>query len=195
MGHYIFSGADKESGLLTSGANLSYWLDSVEPLIFSPLGGDLKTETLIIGAGISGLSVAYVLAKSGKQVVVIEDGFVGSGETGRTTAHIVNALDDRYSEIEKRLGEKEAVLAAASHSSAIDFIERVITIEKIDCDFMRIDGYLFLHPSDKLKTLEDEHEVTNRIGLKTQLLDYVPGIELEKSPSLKFPRQAQFHPM
>jgi glycine/D-amino acid oxidase-like deaminating enzyme/nitrite reductase/ring-hydroxylating ferredoxin subunit len=195
MGHYVFSGADKESGLLTSGVNLSYWLDSVEPLIYSPIDADLKTEIVIIGAGISGLSVAYVLAKSGREVVVLEDGFVGSGETGRTTAHIVNALDDRFSEIAKRLGEKEALLAAASHSSAIDFIEKVVHDEKIDCEFMRIDGYLFLHPSDKLKTLEDEYEITNQIGLKTELLDRVPGVDFEKGPSLKFARQAQFHPL
>ena len=194
MSHYIFTGAYSKEGLLTSGATLSYWIDSVEPLVFSPLNENIKTDVLIIGAGISGLSVAYVLAKAGKSVVVIEDGVVGSGETGRTTAHIVNALDDRYSEIEKRLGEKDAVLAAASHSSAIDFIERVVTEEKIDCDFMRIDGYLFLHPSDKMKTLEDEFEVTNRIGLKTEMLTSMPGISAPGN-ALKFPRQAQFHPM
>jgi glycine/D-amino acid oxidase-like deaminating enzyme/nitrite reductase/ring-hydroxylating ferredoxin subunit len=195
MSHYIFSGADKENGLLTSGTSLSYWLDSVEPLIYSPLNEDVKTDVLIIGAGISGLSVAYILSKAGHNVTVIEDGFVGSGETGRTTAHIVNALDDRFSEIEKRLGEKDAVYAAASHSSAIDFIENVIKQENIPCGFMRLDGYLFLHPSDKLKTLEDELEVTNRIGLKTELIDDIPGIQNVDGPALHFPRQAQFHPM
>ncbi len=195
MSHYIFSGADKESGLLTSGTTLSYWLDSIEPLIYSPLDRDIKTDVVIIGAGISGLSVAYILAKAGYDITVIDDGFVGSGETGRTTAHIVNALDDRYAEIEKRLGEKDAVLAAASHSSAIDFIEKVISEENIACDFMRLDGYLFLHPSDKLKTLEDEFEVTNRIGLKTALIDRIPGIRKVDGPALHFPRQAQFHPL
>src|SRR5688572_18913400 len=98
MSKNVFSGADQHEGLLTSGANLSYWIDSVEPLIYGPLKEDLETETVVVGGGIAGLSVAYCLAKAGKKVILIEDGFIGSGETGRTTAHAVNALDDRYSE-------------------------------------------------------------------------------------------------
>lgn len=195
MSHYVFSTSDRDEGTLTSGSRLSYWLDSVEPLAYTPLAADLKTDIVIVGAGIAGLSVAYVLAKAGRDVVVIEDGFIGSGETGRTTAHIVNALDDRYTEIAKRLGEKDALLAAASHSSAIDFIEKVIHDENIECQFMRVDGYLFLHPSDKRKTLEDEFEITQRLGLKTEFVDQMPGISAQNNRALKFPRQAQFHPM
>jgi glycine/D-amino acid oxidase-like deaminating enzyme len=49
-----------------------------------------------IGGGIAGLTISYLLSKAGKKVTVIEDGYIGSGETGRTTAHITHALDDRY---------------------------------------------------------------------------------------------------
>lgn len=195
MSRYTFSGVDQQEGLLTSGSTLSYWIDSVEPLIFKPLQEDLKTETVVVGGGISGLSVAYCLARSGRKVVVIEDGFIGSGETGRTTAHIVNALDDRYAEIESKLGKEDAVLAAASHTAAINFIEQVVREEKIDCNFMRIPGYLFLHPSDKVKTLEDEFAATHRVGINTEFIQGVPEIASENGPCLKFPRQAQFHPM
>ena len=84
-------GLDK--GISTSGSNISYWLDSVESIRFTPLASNLKTEVVVVGGGIAGLSVAYCLVKAGKKVVVVEDGFIGSGESGRTTAHLVNALD------------------------------------------------------------------------------------------------------
>lgn len=54
---------DQQEGVLTSGSNLSYWIDSVEPIRFSPLNQDLKTEIVIIGGGIAGLSVAYCLVR------------------------------------------------------------------------------------------------------------------------------------
>src|SRR5688500_3637125 len=96
------------SGAKTSGKNLSYWLDSTEQLKFEKLAQDISADVAVIGAGISGITTAYCLIKSGKSVVVLEDGYVGSGETGRTTAHIVNALDDFYHEIEKYHGEEGA---------------------------------------------------------------------------------------
>jgi len=195
MSRHVFSGADQHEGLLTSGSNLSYWIDSMEPLIFTPLKQNITTDTLVIGGGISGLSVAYCLAKAGKKVVVIEDGFVGSGETGRTTAHLVNALDDRYAEIERRLGRESSFLAAQSHTAAIDFIERVVREENIDCDFMRVDGFLFLHPTDSIQTLKDELDATHRAGVQTEMMTEVPAIPYEKGPCLKFPAQAQFHPL
>lgn len=184
-----------ESGVTTSGANISYWLDSVEPIRYEPLRENLKTEVVIVGGGIAGLSVAYCLAKAGKKVVVVEDGYIGSGETGRTTAHLVNALDDRYAEIERVLGAEKCRLAAESHTEAINFVERVIGEEHIDCDFKRLEGFLFLHPTDDPKTIHDEFTATNKYGIRTERMQGVPGMAEETGPCLCFPGQAQFHPM
>ena len=183
------------AGRITSGDTLSYWIDSVEPIKFKPLRGNLRTDVVVVGAGISGLTTAYCLAKSGKKVVVLDDGFVGSGETGRTTAHASNALDDRYAEIERLHGSDGAKLAADSHTAAIAFIESTALAEGIDCDFKRLDGYLFLHSSDKKENLREEFEATHRAGIQTEWLNGVPGIPLENGPCLRFPHQGQFHPL
>lgn len=185
----------QEKGVTTSGSNISYWLDSVDPIKFEPLKSNLKTETVIVGGGLAGLSVAYCLTQAGRKVIVVEDGFLGSGESGRTTAHLVNALDDRYTEIERILGEEKCRLAAESHTEAINFIERVSREENIDCDFTRVDGFLFLHPTDDRKTLDDEFVTTNKYGIRTEKLEGVPGVEGETGVYLRFPDQAQFHPM
>jgi glycine/D-amino acid oxidase-like deaminating enzyme/nitrite reductase/ring-hydroxylating ferredoxin subunit len=180
----------------TSGHNESYWLDSSPSRSgFPSLDRDLNTEVVIVGAGIAGLSVAYNLAKAGTKVTVLEDGLIGSGETGRTTAHVVNALDDRYFEIERTFGEDMSRLAASSHTAAINFIENTIKTEGIDCEFSRLDGFLFLHPSDKVKTLQQEFEATRRAGIATELLATVPGMVEHQGPCIRFPNQAQFHPM
>lgn len=180
---------------ITSGSHISYWIDSVEQRNYGALAADETTDILIVGAGLAGITTAYCLTKAGRKVTVVEDGFVGSGETGRTTAHVVNALDDFYSDIAKMHGEDNARLAADSHTAAIDFVEQTVKEFDIDCDFIRVDGYLFLHHTDKRKTLEDEHEATHKAGIQTELLDSVPGISFEPGPSLHYPRQAQFHPM
>ncbi|GAB3327676.1 FAD-dependent oxidoreductase [Larkinella ripae] len=155
----------------------------------------LKTDVVVIGAGISGLSVAYNLIRSGKKVVVLEDGNVGSGETGRTTAHLSNALDDRYTEIERYHGAEGARMAAESHTEAIRFIEQTAQREQIDCDFQRLDGYLFLHPTDTPETLTQELEASQKAGLKTELLAGVPGLAKDEGACVRFPEQAQFHPL
>lgn len=179
----------------TSGSNISVWIDTVQAPDFAPLQQNIEVDTVVIGAGIAGITTAYCLTQAGRQVVLIEDGLPCSGETGRTTAHIVNALDDFYSDLEKMHGEDNSKLAAESHTAAINFVERTVAKEGIDCDFTRLTGYLFLHPSDKIKTLQDEHEATNRAGIKTDLIDKVPGISYEQGPALMYPTQAQFHPL
>jgi glycine/D-amino acid oxidase-like deaminating enzyme len=74
-----------------------------------------------------------------EKVVLFEDGYICSGETGRTTAHITHALDDRYYNLEKLHGEKGSYLAAESHTAAINLIESIVNEEKIDCDFEKLD--------------------------------------------------------
>lgn len=185
----------KSDPVLTSGKNISYWIDSIEPLYFSKLDQNIKTDTVIIGGGISGLTTAYLLSKSGKKIVLIEDGFIGSGETGRTTAHISNALDDRYFEIEKIFSEEESLLAAESHTLAINTIESIVINENIDCDFERVDGYLFLHPSDDKLNLEKEFDAARKAKLPVSLVYEIEGVENVEGPFLKFSNQAQFHPL
>ena len=141
---------------ITSGSHNTYWINSTEPLAFRKLEENVDTEVVIVGGGIAGVSIAYCLAKSGKKVILVEDGFIGSGETGRTSAHLVSALDDRYYELERMYGEEKTKLIAESHKNAINFIERTVRTEHIDCDFERVDGYLFLHPSDEIESLSRE---------------------------------------
>src|SRR5207253_6222171 len=127
-----------------SGHTTSVWMATTEVPQFQPLTQDLRTNVCVVGAGIAGMTTAYLLARAGRAVVVIDDGEIGGGETGRTTAHITAALDDRYSEIEKLHGEEGARIAAESHVAAINRIETIASLEDIDCDFERVDGYLFL---------------------------------------------------
>ncbi|MFN8298777.1 MAG: FAD-dependent oxidoreductase [Chitinophagales bacterium] len=181
---------------LTSGTHISYWTDTVNaPVAFKPLKENIETDVVIVGGGIAGLSIAYNLLNEGKKVVVIEDGFIGSGETGRTTAHLVNALDDRYYTLESLFGPSTCKLIAASHTAAIDFVEQTIQKENIDCDFERLPGYLFRHPTAPVDELDKELQATQRAGIETELVDHVPGIKNYPGKGILFPSQAQFHPM
>ncbi len=177
----------------TSGRAEPSWFADARTPRFQKLGRDMAADVAIVGAGISGMTTGYLLAMAGKKVAVIEDGGVASGETSRTTAHATCALDDRYYHIEKEHGRKGARLAAESHSAAIDLIESIARREKIECDFTRVDGYLFLDPTDSKKSLRAEHAATRRAGLQTELLDSPPGRSL--GACLRFPDQAHFQPL
>jgi glycine/D-amino acid oxidase-like deaminating enzyme/nitrite reductase/ring-hydroxylating ferredoxin subunit len=184
-----------ENGELTSGRHCSCWYDSTHAPVYPPLAEHVETEVVIIGAGIAGLSVAYSLCLEGKKVVVVEDGLPGSGESGRTTAQLVTALDDRYYHLHKLFGCDGVKAIAESHLAAIDFVESTVRQEKIDCEFKRVNGYLFLHPSDKSESLEKELEAAKNAGLEVSLLDQVPYLLSNEGPAIRFAKQAQFHPL
>jgi glycine/D-amino acid oxidase-like deaminating enzyme/nitrite reductase/ring-hydroxylating ferredoxin subunit len=109
---------------------------------------------------------------------------------------LVNALDDRYFELERLHGEKGARLAAESHSAAIDSIETIVAKENINCDFERLDGYLFVPPGESTNILDKELEATHRAGLKkVERVRRAPLPDFDTGPCLRFPGQAQFHPL
>jgi glycine/D-amino acid oxidase-like deaminating enzyme/nitrite reductase/ring-hydroxylating ferredoxin subunit len=149
----------------------------------------------IVGAGIAGLTTAYLTAREGRSVVVLDDGAIGSGETGRTTAHLTAALDDRYTTIERLHGKDAARLAAASHRSAIEEIERIVAAEKIACDFERVDGYLFSSPQRKVEEIDEELEAVRRAGLPASRVPRAPLDGFDTGPALRFPDQGQLHPL
>ena len=179
-----------------SGHTTAVWMDTTDMPQFGPVTQDMRVNVCIIGAGIAGMTTAYLLARAGRAVVLIDDGPIGGGETGRTTAHLTAALDDRYYNIEKMHGEEGARIAAESHMSAIHRIESIASMEDIECDFQRVEGFLFLGGRETRKDLERELEATHRAGIAdTQIVDRIPFGFWDSGPALRFPRQATFHPL
>ena len=182
---------DKNS---TSGSHRSYWSEAAGPLVYKTLDADVFADVLVVGGGISGLTTAYCLSKAGRKVILIEDGYLGSGESGRTTAHITYALDDRYYDLEKFFGKEKAKLAAQSHRQAIEWINSVVTLEDIVCDFKRVEGYLFTDPSDKEENLDKEFDAIKRAELPVEMVSQIPGLpQGKKLRAIRFPNQGQFH--
>lgn len=161
----------------------------------APLPGDVNADVCIVGAGIVGLSAAYELLSEDRSVVVIDDGPIGGGMTGRSSAHLSNALDDRYFKLERLLGLEHARLAAESHTTAIDRIAAIVAQERIDCSFERLDGYLFNPPGGDPVWLEDEYNAAVRAGVSVDRVPRAPLAEFETGAALRFANQGQFHPV
>lgn len=169
---------------------LSVWTDTFQVPKFAPLKENVTADVCIVGAGISGITSAYLLAIEGREVIVIDDGEIGGGETGNTTAHITSVIDDRYSSLEKLHGIDAARIAAQSQRDAVKEIERIVLKENIDCDFKKADGYLLFKPGDDLFT--EEYEAAMRAGMEVSILDH-PLDSFNEYKALKFQGQAQFH--
>ena len=177
------------------GVTSSLWIDADVPSYDSP--PETEIDVCVIGAGIAGLTVAFELARRGVRVSVLDDGPIGGGETGRTTAHLASAVDDRYYNLEEKFGEGGARIVAESHATAIDYIEAMVRELAIDCDFQRVDGYLIKPPGhhpDQHRDLDRELVAAQRAGLPCEMVSTGP-LPFDTGPALKFPNQAEFHPL
>jgi glycine/D-amino acid oxidase-like deaminating enzyme/nitrite reductase/ring-hydroxylating ferredoxin subunit len=153
-------------------------------------------EVCVIGAGIAGLSAAWLMRREGRDVQLIDAFDIGAGETGRTTAHLTAVLDDRFAKLEKLFGIEDARLAAQSHVAAIDTIERTVRECEIECGFERVGGVLFAANEEQADLLRREAEAAARIGFPGMAAIGTAAIpELRfNAPALRFPGQAMFHP-
>src|SRR4029078_8281273 len=84
----------------------SLWMDTAEVPLESQLTERTTADVCIVGAGIAGMTTAYLLAREARSVVVLAVGPMGGGMTQRTTVDLFNALDDRYFELERLHGEE-----------------------------------------------------------------------------------------
>lgn len=172
------------------------WADSEAPPSYPPLTADTTVDVCVIGGGIAGLSVAYHLARDGKSVVVLEAGRVSGRMTGRTTAHLSSAIDDRFENVESVRGTEMARLAYQSHHAAVQRIAETVLHENIRCDFRRVSGYLFNPPDGDRKMLDNELAAAQRAEVAgVEMLDRAPLPGFETGPCIHFPDQGQFDPL
>lgn len=159
---------------------------------YPQLSGDHATEVAVVGGGITGLTTALLLAREGKRVTLLEARELGAGVTGASTAHLTEALDTRYHELESELGREGAGMARASTREAIELIAR--HARDRDCGFERVDGYLFSEQESRLHELNAEHAAAKRSGATVELrsrLELFP----QALAALCFSNQAQVSPL
>ncbi len=177
------------------GRSVSIWMSQDVPSM-PTLSTGAHADVCVIGAGIAGVTTAYCLMKEGRSVILLDDSQPGGGMTERTTAHLSNAIDSGYAEIERLHGQSGARLAAQSHTAAIDWIEKTSQATGIDCDFIRLDGYVCPASPDDAQWIKDEWKAALRAGLtQVEHVTHPAGPLSGNGPCLRYPHQGQFHPL
>lgn len=163
------------------------------------LSENLQCDTVIVGSGIAGLSVAYELAIAGQTVVVLDRGQIAGGMTSRTTAHLAPVCDDGMATLAKMRGETMASRFHASQAAAVDRIEAIVGEHGISCNFRRLDAYLFPAPGRAFKHAREEQDKEYKALRAAKVaVEKARGIKLkgfEDAPVLHYKNQATFHPL
>jgi glycine/D-amino acid oxidase-like deaminating enzyme/nitrite reductase/ring-hydroxylating ferredoxin subunit len=154
-----------------------------------------KADTIVVGSGIAGLSVAYELCVRGQSVVVIDRGEIGGGMTARTTAHLSSSIDDSYDALIKLRGVDQAREYYLSQEAAIARMQANSQQGGIDCDFRRVDAYLFVAPGSDPQELEREYDASQAVGLQVEWADEAPLRSMSTGRCLQLPNQARIHPL
>lgn len=175
----------------------SLWTATAPPLpAFPALEENLAAEVVVVGGGITGLTLAALLAERGKRVVLLERNRLGSGTTGCTTAHLTASLDLDFQSLVSRFGEEHARRVVASVLRAIDEIERGCAGAPDDCGFRRMPGFRFSESARDEKSLREEAALARRLGLEAAFVrgDDVP-LPFPSAAALRLEAQAAFRPL
>jgi glycine/D-amino acid oxidase-like deaminating enzyme len=173
----------------------SYWQDSSSVPRYPALGRDLTVDVVIAGAGITGLTAAYLLKRAGRSVAVIDRDRAGGVDTGHTTAHLTCVTDLDLPELVEHFGRDHAQAVWDAGLAAIAEIETIVADEGIDCHWEWVPGYRFAAPAangeEEGRRLEKEAALAADLGFDARFLEAVPFFN---RPGVEFGGQARFHP-
>lgn len=151
-------------------------------------------DIIIIGAGISGITTALLLQKTGKNCLVVDAGNLGFGTTGGTTAHLNTFFDSTYPEIESDFGKDATKAVAEAGKFAIELISSLVQEYQIDCDLEPKVGYLFSETEKESKQLIEIFDSAKNAGVDVEMSPS-NGLPFSFLQCLKFEGQAQLHPL
>ena len=175
--------------------NIPFWIDTAPIQDFPKLQRNINVDVVVVGAGVTGVTTAYLLKKSGLTVALIERERVASIDTGHTTAHLTYITDVELRELARNFGEDHAQATWDAGAAAIEEIERIVSDEAIECEFTRVPAYVHVQvggsPRKEAPSLKKEADLATKLGFDAVYLESVPYFNL---PAVRFANQAKFHP-
>lgn len=172
----------------------SIWRDTVHLPTFKPLKNHVNTDVLIVGAGITGITAAYMLANEGVKVTLIDAGQIASGTSGYTTAKITAQHSLIYDQLVANLGFEKAGLYYQANNEASEWIRNQIKAQTIECDYEIQPAIVYAMNDSEAKKIEKEKIAYDRLGIKGTLTDSI-DLPFAVKNALVMPDQAQFHPL
>ncbi len=153
---------------------------------------DITTDVVVIGGGMAGVLIAYLLQESGMDAVVLEAENVAFGQTRNTTAKITSQHGLIYDKLVSKFGKERALQYARANQAAISEYERVIKGNGISCDFIRLPAFVYstAEPTQLLKEMKAARE----LGIPVGFVDTAP-LPFPITGAIRFDEQAQFHPL
>ncbi|MCC0176436.1 FAD-dependent oxidoreductase [Waterburya agarophytonicola K14] len=173
------------------GKPVSFWLDSTAKTTY-PQMENVTVDVAIVGAGITGITAAYLLKKAGKKVALIEGQHIAASASGHTTAKVTSLHQLIYAELIDRHGEDKARLYGESNQAGVEFIASTVEQEGIDCDFQRNDTYSFAEDKNNLDKVQKEYDAAVKLGLPAEFVTDTT-LPFDIAGAVKFNNQAQFH--
>src|SRR5690348_2361679 len=142
--------------------------------IYPRLEEDLTTDVVIIGGGITGVTLALNLAEQGSSVVLLEAFDLGCGSTGNSTGNLYETISKGIGPIVTRWGEDIAHAVTTARRSAVDQIERRVQQYNIACEFRRCPLRRYATSDDAVEHVEKEYQASLKAGLAVRLEDGLP---------------------
>ncbi|QCR34007.1 FAD-dependent oxidoreductase [Lysinibacillus sp. SGAir0095] len=168
----------------------SLWLKDVEIPTFSTLSNSLDCDVCIVGGGLSGIYTAYLLAKKGMKVVLLEaKPAFAIGTTGHSTGKLTPQHGVVYSKLLKYFSAEDVFTYYEANRNAIESALQVASEDS----FERVDSYLYATTIPGKQTIEKELYAYNELN--------IPGVEttetelpFDVTSALKMEDTAQIHP-
>jgi glycine/D-amino acid oxidase-like deaminating enzyme/nitrite reductase/ring-hydroxylating ferredoxin subunit len=173
--------------------NRSLWLAGPEDGEFPALEGDVEVDVVVIGGGITGVTVAHFLKSEGKSVALLELGRIGQGTTGNTTAKLTVGQGLVYAHLAGAHGPEAAKVFAESNADAIREMARLADELQIDCDWETASNYVYTESSGRLPKLEKELQAMRKAGIAAEMTRET-DLPFAVAAAIRVDDQAQFHP-
>lgn len=154
--------------------NTSIWLDNIDYKEQKSINKDLETDVLIIGGGITGLSIAYRLINKDLKITLVEKNIIGNGITGRTTGKLTFLQELVYSNLENTYNKDIAKLYLESQIDAIKTVEDIVNKNNIDCDFKKVKSFVYTNKDKDVMGIKKEKGLLEEFGIEVTEINTLP---------------------